>query len=300
MGVTMQNKVVLISGASSGLGRDAATYLHERGYRVFGASRRFPDPSLPFETLNLDVCDDSSVASAVANVIERAGRIDVLVNVAGILLSGALENHSTEEVRAIFETNTLGTFRMCRAVLPQMRKQERGQIVNVSSLVGLIAIPYASAYAASKFAVEGMTESLRLEVERFHIAVSLLEPGDFLTAMTETYRFTAASETDTVYRTHAERAVKVMEADCRSSPDVRIFSRRLEEIISEPKPALRYTVGPLMQRAAVPVHRLIPNTWFEHLVRGTYLTAETDGGPLKSALDLTQSMFARLSEKLAK
>lgn len=295
----MSNKVVLITGASSGLGRDAATYLAERGYRVFGASRRCPDPSLPFESVKLDVCDDASVSEAVSTVIQRAGRLDGLVNAAGIVFSGAFENHSIEEARALFETNTLGTFRMCRAVLPQMRQQGRGRIVNVSSLAGLIALPYVSLYSASKFAVEGMTEGLRMEVERFGISVSLLEPGDFLTTMTESYPWTAGSKNDSVYRNDAEQAVKVMEADCRASTNVRLFSRRLEAILEEESPAIRYTVGPWLQRAAAPVHRLIPNAWFEQIVRSTYF-GQTEASPFKAILDATQTVVSRATEAIKK
>jgi NAD(P)-dependent dehydrogenase (short-subunit alcohol dehydrogenase family) len=291
----MAETVVLITGATSGLGRDAAVYLKERGYRVFGASRHCPDSGLPFETCKLDVCDDASVARVVSSVIERAGRIDVLVNVAGVALAGAFENHSIDEARAVFETNTLGTFRMCREVLPQMRKQGKGHIVNVSSLAGVMALPFVSLYSASKFAVEGMTESLRMEVRRFGIAVSLLEPGDFLTSQTESYRWTEASKQDTVYRAEAERAVGIMEADCRASTDVRLFSRRLEAIITSPNPGLRYSAGMLLQRVAAPVHRLIPNAWFEQLIRGTYL-AEVDSKAVKSVLEFTNAVLSRKND----
>jgi NAD(P)-dependent dehydrogenase (short-subunit alcohol dehydrogenase family) len=249
--------------------------------------------------VKLDVCNDDSVSEAVATVLQRAGRIDGLVNTAGIVFSGAFENHSVEEARALFETNTLGTFRMCRAVLPQMRRQGRGRIVNVSSLAGLMALPYVSIYSASKFAVEGMTESLRMEVERFGISVSLLEPGDFLTTMTEEYPWTEGSKSDEVYRADAERAVKIMEADCRASTDVRQFSRRLEAILEEETPAIRYTVGPWLQRVAAPVHRLIPNAWFEQIIRSTYI-AQTEVSPFKAVLDAAQTVVSRASEAIRK
>lgn len=237
---------------------------------MFGASRRCPDPTLPFETLHLDVCDDTSVERAVAEVVERAGRIDVLVNVAGVSFAGALENHSINEVKATFDANTLGVFRMCRAVLPHMRAQRRGRIVNLTSVAGVFAVPYVSAYCASKFATEGLTECLRMEVRRFGVHVSLLEPGDFLTAMTERYAMTEASQNCTVYGTEAERAIAVMEADSRACPDLRPVSRRLETILRSRRPALRYTVGAPLQRLAVLLHRCIPNAWFEAILRTVY------------------------------
>jgi len=270
----MAETVVLVTGASSGFGRECAMYLKSRGYRVFGASRRCPEPSLPFETLHLDVRDDASVKRAIASVVERAGRIDVLVNIAGICLSGAAENHTIAEAHAILDTNTLGVFRMCCAALPHMRKQGSGRIVNVTSLAGLIAIPFSALYCASKFATEGLTESLRMEVRRFGIWVSLLEPGDFLTPMTETYAWTEASRTDTVYRTDSERAIQIMAADCRICPNLRLVSLRLEAILRSRRPALRYTVGMFTQRLATLIHRILPNSWFESLVRHVYQLGE--------------------------
>jgi NAD(P)-dependent dehydrogenase (short-subunit alcohol dehydrogenase family) len=237
---------------------------------VFGAARRFPNAEFPFETVHLDVCDDASVERCVAEVLARSGGIDALVNVAGVSLSGALEMHSTAEARAILETNTLGTFRMCRAVLGPMRSRGCGRIVNVSSLAGCVAIPFASLYSASKFAVEGMTESLRLEVRRFGVHVSLLEPGDFLTPMTQRYLLTGESATDSVYRADAERAIAIMEADSRACSDLRPIARRLETILRSRRPSLRYTAGMPLQRFAVLLHRFVPNSWFESILRLTY------------------------------
>jgi NAD(P)-dependent dehydrogenase (short-subunit alcohol dehydrogenase family) len=264
------NTVVLITGASSGFGLECAHHLLSRGFRVFGGARRFPNADLPFETLHLDVCDDASVERCVADVIDRAGRLDALVNVAGVSLSGALEMHSTAEATAILETNTLGTFRMCRAVLDHMRARGAGRIINVSSLAGRVAIPFASLYSASKFAVEGMTESFRLEVRRFGVHVSLLEPGDFLTPMTQRYLLTRASATDSVYRPDAERTIAIMEADSRSCPDLRPVARRVEMILRSKRPSLRYTTGMPLQRFAVLLHRFIPNSWFESILRQVY------------------------------
>ncbi len=225
---------------------------------------------MTFEYLQLDVCDDDSVARVVQAVIERAGRIDALLNVAGIGQAGALEEHSVEEARAMLETNTLGTFRMCRAVLPHMRRQGSGRIINVTSLGGLVAMPFASLYCASKFAVEGMTEALRMEVRRFGIAVSLLEPGDFLTPMTEAYPRTAASNESETYRVELDRAIVIMERDCRACPDLRMVALRVESILNSRRPGLRYTVGLPVQRIAVALRSFVPQSWFEALVRAIY------------------------------
>src|SRR5690606_35507590 len=159
-------KVVLITGASSGLGRATARLLAERGYRVFGTSRRPPAdaPTGGVEPLALDVCADASVAACVQTVLARAGRIDALINNAGYELGGALEEATLEEAQRQFETNFFGAVRMIRAVLPAMRRQGGGRIVNVSSLAGLAPVPFLGLYSASKFALEGYSEALRHEV----------------------------------------------------------------------------------------------------------------------------------------
>src|SRR5215510_11032124 len=159
-------RVVLITGASSGVGRSTAGLLSQRGYRVFGTSRHpgAAGPTPAVELLPLDVRADDSVRQCVEAVVNRTGRLDVLINNAGYELAGALEELSSEEARAQFETNFFGVVRMVNAALPLMRKQKHGHIVNVSSLTGLTAIPFLGIYYASKFALEGYTEALRHEV----------------------------------------------------------------------------------------------------------------------------------------
>src|SRR5262245_2598374 len=162
-------QVVLITGASSGVGRAAARVLSQHGYRVFGTSRDpAGSPASPdVELVALDVRNDDSVAACAKSVFDRAGRVDILVNNAAYELAGALEETSVEEAKAQFETNFFGVVRMVRAVLPSMRERRQGRIVNVSSLSGVSAIPFMGIYSASKFALEGYTEALRMEVEPF-------------------------------------------------------------------------------------------------------------------------------------
>ena len=156
-------RVVLITGASSGVGRATARLLAERGFTVFGTSRNpsSADGIPGVEMLPLDVHGDDSVRACVEAVVNRSGRLDVVINNAGYELAGALEELSSEEARAQFETNFSGVVRMVTAVLPQMRQQRRGHIINVGSLTGLTAIPFLGIYSASKFALEGYTARLR-------------------------------------------------------------------------------------------------------------------------------------------
>ena len=172
-------KIVLITGASSGIGRATAELLASRGYRVFGTARD-PDTVAPVrgvELLPLDVRDDASVASGVEAVLGQTGRIDVLVNNAGYSVVGAIEETSPSEAQALFDTNVFGVLRMVRAVLPAMRRQGSGTIVNTSSVLGFLPAPFMGLYASSKHALEGLSESLDHEVRGFGIRVVLVEPG---------------------------------------------------------------------------------------------------------------------------
>jgi len=175
-------RVALVTGASSGFGQATAALLAAQGFQVFGTSRA-PTHSTAgsFELLPLDVCSETSVQTCVQTILERTGRIDLLVNNAGFAQGGALEENSLEDARAQFETNVFGVLRVLKAVLPVMRRQGSGQIITVSSLLGVVAMPYLSLYASSKFALEGMIEGLYHELSPFHIKVSLVEPGFFRT-----------------------------------------------------------------------------------------------------------------------
>src|SRR5262245_29150488 len=169
--------VILITGASSGVGQATALLLAKSGYRVFGTSRTATGSHPEFEMMPLDVRNDASVKACVDAVLTRAGRLDVLINNAGHEMAGAVEELSLDESKAEFETNFFGVVRLVKAVLPIMRRQKQGRIINVSSLSGRTSIPFLGIYSASKFALEGYTEALRHEVKPFNIHVSLAEPS---------------------------------------------------------------------------------------------------------------------------
>jgi NAD(P)-dependent dehydrogenase (short-subunit alcohol dehydrogenase family) len=172
-------KIALVTGASSGIGEATAQRLATAGYKVYGTSRRGVQAGKrSFEMLALDVTSDESVAAAVGEVIRRDGRIDLLVNNAGFgVAPGGAEESSIEQARSIFETNFFGLIRMTRAVLPQMRRQGSGRIINISSVLGFLPMPYGALYAATKHAVEGYSESLDHELRTRGIRVSLIEPA---------------------------------------------------------------------------------------------------------------------------
>jgi NAD(P)-dependent dehydrogenase (short-subunit alcohol dehydrogenase family) len=178
-------KVVLITGASSGLGLATALHLSQMGYRVFGTSRnpkKFTQ-KVPFELLPLEITSADSVRDCVDAVIQKAKRIDVLVNNAGVGITGPMEELELEAIQKNFSVNCFGPLQMAQAVLPAMRKQGAGLIINITSIAGYMGLPFRGAYSASKSALSIMTESLRMEVKGFGIDVCTLAPGDYATAI---------------------------------------------------------------------------------------------------------------------
>jgi NAD(P)-dependent dehydrogenase (short-subunit alcohol dehydrogenase family) len=218
----------------------------------------------------MDVREDSSVAEAVAEIMRREGRIDAVINNAGIAIAGAVEDTSIEEARDQFEVNFFGVLRVCRAVLPAMREQGSGYIVNIGSIGGLVAIPYQGLYSASKFALEGLSESLRLEAGRFGVRVVLIEPGDHRTSLTENRRRTAGSQSSAVYRDRFARAVAKMEGDEQDGAGPEAVARLVDRVIRQAHPRLRYTVGPAAERAAVWLKRLMPYAVVEKVMNAYY------------------------------
>ncbi len=257
-------KVVLITGASSGLGRAAAEALARRGYRVFGTSRRASTESRPYEMLCLDVRSDESVRACVDEVVRRTGRIDVLVNNAGYGLVSLAEETTLEQARRQFETNFFGAARMVRAVLPVMRRQLAGRIINIGSIAGLLGIPGQSYYCATKWALEGFTESLLYELERFGIEVCVVEPGFFRTEIAEHVE-EGAEPLPAYDALRSAVRTALLGAFERSLPPER-FARRLVQIVESRYLRLRYPVtdGPPWIAWLKP---LVPMELFSRCVR---------------------------------
>jgi NADP-dependent 3-hydroxy acid dehydrogenase YdfG len=262
-------KVVLITGASSGIGKTCLEHLASRGYRVFGAQRRVEsshDGKGQCEMIKMDVNDDNSVQQAINSLVAKTGRIDAVVNNAGFAIMGAIEDTSIDEAKAQLETNFFGVLRVCRAVLPTMRNQGGGHIINISSLAGILGLPFSGIYSASKFALEGVCESLRLETRRFGVRVVLIEPGDFRTQL-PTFRLTAkAADASSAYREAFEKFKVAQEKDEAKAPTPEPIAYLVEHILRNRAPRLRYSVGMLEQRIVVPLKRLLPQSLFEWIL----------------------------------
>ncbi|MBM1107812.1 SDR family NAD(P)-dependent oxidoreductase [Aurantibacter crassamenti] len=178
-------KTILITGASSGFGLLSANLLYEKGHKVYGTSRSPARYQTPFELLEMDVQDLGSIQNVVSHIITEQGQIDVLINNAGMLLYGALEEASEKEVQRIYDVNVFGAMRVANEVLPQMRKSRKGKIINVTSLAGLVETPTFGHYCATKHALEGYTKTLSHEVAPFGIQVALVKPGEYYTNIFE-------------------------------------------------------------------------------------------------------------------
>jgi NAD(P)-dependent dehydrogenase (short-subunit alcohol dehydrogenase family) len=218
----------------------------------------------------MDVTDEDSVRQGVATVLTRAGRLDVVVNNAGFGFGGSVEDTSIDEARELFETNFFGMLRVCQAVLPHLRERRAGTIVNVSSLAGLIAQPFVGMYCATKFAVEGATEALRMEVRPFGIHVVLIEPGDTRTAFTANRRRTQASQGASPYADNMQRALAVIERDEETGSSPEAIARMLDRILRSRSPRLRYPVASASQRFAAVARKLMPGGLFERLLTRYY------------------------------
>lgn len=264
--------VILITGASSGIGLACANHLASLGHTVYGASRSIASLADPvtFERLTLDVCDESSVINAINTVHAREGRIDALICAAGFGIAGPIEATSLADAQEQFDINFFGVVRTCQAVIPIMRAQQSGYILAIGSLGGISAIPFQGFYSASKFALEGYMESLRMELRPFGIRTVLIEPGDYKTAFTTNRRESGTPETIAPYEAAYRRALAVMAKDEQNGPDAIGVAHLAATILNAPNPRLRYTCGPFAERLAIQLKRVLPHTLYQRLIQTYY------------------------------
>jgi NAD(P)-dependent dehydrogenase (short-subunit alcohol dehydrogenase family) len=239
----IENKVTLITGVSSGIGRVTAQLLAERGARVFGTVRDFRRNGglADVELVHMDVTDDASVSNGVNSVLEKTGKIDILINNAGYGLTGALEETSVEEAQQQFDTNFFGVLRVTQAVLPAMRRHRSGRIVNISSALGFLPAPFMGIYGASKYALEGYTETLDHEVRNFGIGAVLVEPVFTKTDIGKNKKVAQlALDAYTKQKERTEQAIQ-QRADSHDEPS-RVAEVIYRALTDEP-PHLHYPVG---------------------------------------------------------
>ena len=266
-------KVILITGASSGIGFDAAATLSRQGHRVYAAARRVermePLKELGVVPLRMDVTDEASMEAGVRTVLEAEGRIDVLVNNAGYGYFGAIENVPMEEARRQLEVNVFGLARLCQLVLPSMREQGSGRIVNIASVAGKTVLYFGGWYHVSKYSVEALSDALRMELKPFGIEVSMIEPGGIRTNWgIIAADHLAESSKGTPYEAEGLRESETM----RKAYSMRLLSkpsvvtRAISKAVNSRRPRARYRVG-FGAHTLIFLHTILPARWWDALFR---------------------------------
>jgi len=264
------SKVVLITGASSGIGKSIAEFLHQKGMVVYGTSR---DPKARevngVKMLPLNVIEVDTIKKTINEIINVEGRLDVLINNAGMGITGPIEDTPTDEMRAVFNTNLFGAIDVMKAVLPQMRLQKSGLIINITSIAGYMGLPFRGIYSASKGALEIITEATRMEVKEFGITVTNVAPGDFATNIAAG-RYHTPVFNDSAYKEKYAENLALMDEHVDSGLSPRIMAESVYKIIMKKQPKIHYKVGGFMEKFSIVLKRILPDTWYENLLMNHY------------------------------
>ena len=264
------NKVVLITGGSSGIGKSIGEFLHQKGFVVYGTSRNPEKISNSiFPLVALDVRDKQSIVNCIAEVIQKAGRLDVVINNAGVGITGPIEEIPTEEIKNNFETNLFGPIEVMKAVLPQMRLQQSGSIINVTSIAGYMGLPFRGVYSASKGALELITEALRMEVKSFGIHITNVAPGDFATNIAAG-RYHAPVIKGSAYEMTYGKSLKEMDNHVDSGSNPNEMALAIFAIIQNENPKIHYKVGAFMQKFSIVLKRILPDKMYERMLMNHY------------------------------
>lgn len=268
----MEKKVILLTGASSGIGYQTAEMLAKQGHVVYGAARRVEQmeklKTFGVKPLRLDVTDESSVDETIKTIIDAEGRIDVLVNNAGYGSYGAIEDVSLEEARKQFDVNLFGVAMLTKKVLPHMRKQHSGTIINVASIGGRLTTYFGAWYHATKYALEAFSDALRMETKQFGINVSIIEPGGIKTP----WGFIAADHLEEsakggVYEVQAAKTAAGMRKQYTGNmmSDPSVIAKAISKAVNARCPKTRYTIG-FMAKPLVWLHGVLPTRWFDWMM----------------------------------
>ena len=264
------SKVVLITGGSSGIGKSIGEFLMEKGFTVYGTSRN-PEKytQSKFSLIELDVTDNSSIETAVKKVIDEAGHLDVVINNAGSGITGPIEEIPEQEIKRNFETNLFGPINVIKAVLPQMRKQNSGLVINITSIAGYMGLPYRGIYSASKGALELITEAFRMELKDFNIKMVNLAPGDFATNIAAG-RFHAPVIKGSPYEKKYASVLKAIDDDVNKGNDPQLVASEIFKIINTSNPKIHYKAGAFMQKFSIVLKRILPDKVYERLLLNHY------------------------------
>ena len=264
------SKVILITGGSSGIGKAVGEFLHHKGFTVYGTSRNPKRITTSiFPLIQLDVRNAESIQRAVAEIIAQNGRLDVVINNAGVGITGPLEEIPAQEIKNNFETNFFGPIEVMKAVLPQMRSQKSGLIINITSIAGYMGLPYRSIYSASKGALELITEALRMEVKSFGIHITNVAPGDFATNIAAG-RFHAPLIKGSAYEETYGKTLAMMDEHVSSGSNPNEMANAIFAIIQNSSPNGHYKVGSFLQKFSIVLKRILPDKQYEKILMKHY------------------------------
>jgi len=265
------NKVILITGVSSGFGQQISGLLAQKGHIVYGTVRKEPGSDKMVHYLKMDLTDIDSVKRAVSEVLTKERRIDVLINNAGMHTGGPIETTPMKYIEQQMNTNFIGMVSLVKEVLPIMRQQSAGTIINFSSIGGLMGLPFQPFYSASKFAIEGFSEALRMEIKQFNIKVVLINPGDFHTSNTANRRnFLAPTDASDPYNKQYKKTLAIIEKDETGGWEPVILARKIVKIVDCNNPHQRYIISSVEQKLAVALKYILPGKWFRKLLEDHY------------------------------
>lgn len=264
-----QKRVVLVTGSSSGIGRSCCERLVASGRIVYGASRSMPK-DVAWTQLQADVTDAAAVSSAVAEIVAREGRLDAVVHSVGVSLVGAFEDTTADEARRHFDLNYFGAYHVLQAALPVMRQQRSGRLLVIGSIAGLIGLPYASQYSATKFALDGLIEALRPELRNFGIDAAVIHPGDFKTEVAANRITSAATTPASPYYEACRRTVDFYVRAEAAARTPEPLARTIDGLLDRHRLPTRIVAGTPLETAGVVAKRLLPSRWFEFVLGKAY------------------------------
>ena len=261
--------IVLITGITSGFGKAMAERLSKDGHKVYGTHRHAREFIEGVTYIKADATSDDEVEAAVNQVLEAEGRIDIFINNAGMGIGGPLEFSSLDDARRQMDVNWMGMVRFLHFVVPVMRRQKSGRIICFSSIGGLMGLPFQGLYSASKFAIEGYCEALRLEIRKFGIDVVVIEPGDFHTNFTAMRKSVSDPEAFEAYPTYAE-SLSSIEHDETSGLKPEYLAGKISRIVSCRRPRYSYVISTFEQFLSTVLKKLVPARWFAGMLSGYY------------------------------
>lgn len=263
-------EVVLITGASSGIGNAIGKYLYQKGYRVYGTSR---NPKIAekdgIRFVALDVTKVDTISAAVQEIVQKEGKIDFLINNAGMGITGPIEETPDAEIKRVFDTNYFGVINVIKAVLPFMRENSGGFIINITSIAGYMGLPYRGIYSATKGALELTTEAFRMELKDFNIKMTNVAPGDFATNIASG-RYHAPLVKGSPYEKDYGKTLELMNKDVDTGEDPILMAKKVYRVMQSENPTIHYKVGAFIQKFSIALKHILPDKWYEKMLMKHY------------------------------